>query len=74
MDDPVNGFPEAHFEELLAMLARHRDIADELTFFTHLNPTPPYVVATGPVQTALRPEPRRGAGGHQWRVRQHEPH
>ena len=38
----MNRCPEAHFEELLAMLARHRDIAEELTFFTHrIHPVEP---------------------------------
>jgi hypothetical protein len=33
---------EASFEDLMAMLARHRDIADELTFFTHgIHPVEP---------------------------------
>lgn len=37
-----NALPEARFEELLALLARHRDIADELTFFTHsIHPVEP---------------------------------
>ena len=30
-----NSLPERRFEELLAMLAKNRGIADELTFFTH---------------------------------------
>jgi hypothetical protein len=37
-----NSLPEERFEELLAMLARHRGIADELTFFTHsIHPVEP---------------------------------
>jgi hypothetical protein len=37
-----NSLPEGRFEELLTMLARHRDIADELTFFTHsIHPVEP---------------------------------
>ena len=30
-----NSLPEHRFEELLALLAKNREIADELTFFTH---------------------------------------
>jgi hypothetical protein len=37
-----SALPEARFEELLAILARHRSIADELTFFTHsIHPVEP---------------------------------
>ena len=37
-----NALPETRFEELLAMLARHRDIANEVTFFTHsIHPVEP---------------------------------